>query len=239
MPGENIHVYEKRTSSVARWTARRPGRGVPAPGGRMFNFPTYECTWNLFRSIPSLEDDTTIKGEMDEFNEKHETYAEARLVGADQEILDVSSYGLTRQHRLSLLRLLLTPEERLGETRIEEWFDETFFDTTFWYLWATTFAFQPWHSAAEMRRYMQRFTREFPRLHTLSGVSRTKYNQYDSVVRPLRRWLGGSGVSFEYGHEVTDMDIVPSRTGRTVERLYCETDSGTETVPVEPPTSCS
>ncbi len=30
------------------------------------------------------------------------------------------------------------------------------------------------------------------------------------------------------------MDIVPSRTGRTVERLYCETDSGTETVPVEP-----
>ncbi|RDZ34100.1 MULTISPECIES: oleate hydratase [unclassified Haloferax] len=237
IPGENVHVLEKRQVFGGALDGRgTPEEGYVLPGGRMFNFPTYECTWNLFRSIPSLEDpDTTIKGEMDEFNEKHETYAEARLVGADQEILDVSSYGFETQHRLSLLRLLLTPEERLGETRIEEWFDETFFDTTFWYLWATTFAFQPWHSAAEMRRYMQRFTREFPRLHTLSGVSRTKYNQYDSVVRPLRRWLEARGVDFLGGHAVTDLDIVPARAGKTVETIrYEDQDGSAGTIAVEP-----
>lgn len=98
IPGENVHVLEKRQVFGGALDGRgTPEEGYVLPGGRMFNFPTYECTWNLFRSIPSLEDpDTTIKGEMDEFNEKHETYAEARLVGADQEILDVSSYGSRR-----------------------------------------------------------------------------------------------------------------------------------------------
>ncbi|AFK20948.1 oleate hydratase (plasmid) [Haloferax mediterranei ATCC 33500] len=237
MPGENVHILEKREV----FGGALDGRGVPEegyilPGGRMFNFPTYECTWNLLDSIPSLEDpDTSIKAEMDEFNERHDTYAEARLVGSDQEILDVSSYGFETEHRLSMIRLLLTPEAKLGDTRIEEWFSESFFDTTFWYLWATTFAFQPWHSVAEMRRYMQRFTQEFPRLHTLSGVARTKYNQYDSIVRPLRRWLDDRDVDFRTNHTVTDLDVVPGRSGKTVEAIrYKGADSTAKEITVDP-----
>ncbi|SEO86319.1 oleate hydratase [Halorientalis persicus] len=236
MPGENVHVLEKLdVMGGALDGAGSPEEGYVIRGGRMLNFPTYECTWDLLDSIPALEDeDRSIKAVMDEFNAEHETYAEARLMNSDQEILDVSSYGFEMEHRLSLLQLVLTPEEKLGDTRIEEWFSESFFDTTFWYLWATTFAFQPWHSAAELRRYLHRFMHEFPRLHTLEGVDRTKYNQYDSMVRPLRRWLEARGVQFEGGVEVTDLDIVPRREGKTVEAIHCDTDGGSETIAVEP-----
>ena len=56
-------------------------------------------------------------------------------------------------------------------------------------MWRTTFAFQNWHSAIELKRYMLRFIQEFPQMHTLAGVRRTKYNQYDSIARPIQRWL--------------------------------------------------
>ena len=61
-------------------------------------------------------------------------------------------------------------------------------------MWATTFAFQPWHSAVEFRRYLHRFMLEFSRIETLAGVKRTIYNQYDSLVRPLQAWLEAQGV---------------------------------------------
>ena len=60
-------------------------------------------------------------------------------------------------------------------------------------MWATTFAFQPWHSAVEFKRYLHRFMLEFSRIETLAGVKRTIYNQYDSLVRPLQTWLERAG----------------------------------------------
>ncbi|TMT86384.1 oleate hydratase [Haloterrigena sp. H1] len=236
MPGENVTVLEKLdVMGGALDGSGTPEEGYVIRGGRMFNYPTYECTWNLLETIPSLEDrDRSIKDVMDEFNERNPTYAIARLMGDDQEVLDVSSYGLEMEHRFSLLQLVLTPETQLGETRIEEWFSESFFETTLWYIWATTFAFQPWHSVAEMRRYMHRFMHEFPRLNTMEGIHRIKYNQYDSIVRPLRRWLEEHGVEFQSDCEVTDLDIVPARAGKTVETIHYESDGATETIDVEP-----
>jgi len=234
MPGENVHVYEKLdVTGGAMDGAGDPDEGYLIRGGRMFNYPTYECTWDLFETIPSLEDDSrSVKDVMDEFNDANPSHAKTRLMHEGERI-DASEYGLTDQHRRSLVRLLLTSEERLGDTRIEEWFDDSFLETNFWYVWATIFAFQPWHSVAEVRRYMYRFLHEFPQLHSMEGIDRTKYNQYDSMILPLRRWLEDRGVDFEYGHEVTDMDIVPGPRGRTVERIHCETDGGTESVDVD------
>ncbi len=41
-----------------------------------------------------------------------------------------------------MTKLLLTPEERLDNMTIEDWFGPHFFETNFWYMWQTTFAFQ-------------------------------------------------------------------------------------------------
>ncbi|WP_338415073.1 oleate hydratase [uncultured Sphaerotilus sp.] len=83
----------------------------------------------------------------------------------------------------------------------------SFFETEFWFLWSTTFAFQPWHSAVEFRRYLHRFLLEFSRIETLAGVKRTVYNQYDSLVLPLQRWLEAQGVRLVTDCTVTDIDV--------------------------------
>jgi oleate hydratase len=75
----------------------------------------------------------------------------------------------------------------------------------FWYMWSTTFAFQPWHSAVEFRRCLHRFMLEFSRIDTLAGVKRTIYNRYDSLVLPLKTWLEGHGVKISMDCRVTDL----------------------------------
>jgi oleate hydratase len=66
-------------------------------------------------------------------------------------------------------------------------------------LTAARFAFQPWHSAVEFKRYLHRFIQEFPRINSLAGVDRTPFNQYDSIILPLETYLKEQGVEFRYG----------------------------------------
>ena len=110
------------------------------------------------------------------------TEAHARLIAQGPRILDAKHYGLDGRDRAELTRLLATPEGLLGARRIDELFSAHFFKSNFWQMWRTTFAFQNWHSAIELRRYFLRFLQEFPRMHTLAGVRRTPYNQYDSIA---------------------------------------------------------
>ena len=55
--------------------------------------------------------------------------------------------------------------------------------------WATMFAFEKWHSAIEMRRYILRFIHHIDGLPDLSALKFTKYNQYESLVLPTRELL--------------------------------------------------
>ena len=131
-----------------------------------------------------------------------------------------------------MLRLLASKEEKIGSRRIDEFFDEAFFETNFWRMWRTTFAFQKWHSAAELRRYFLRFIQELPRIHTLAGVKRTKYNQYDSMILPLQRWLVAQGVDVRFGHYVTDADFITNAETqeRYASRLYVQLPEGSEQI---------
>jgi oleate hydratase len=105
-------------------------------------------------------------------------------------------------------------------TQIDEYFEPEFFTSDFWFMWCTTFAFQPWHSAVEFKRYLLRFIQEFPRISTLAGVKRTPYNQYESIVLPLVTWLEGQGVHFEMNSQVTNLAFLPSKDIVTVERIH-------------------
>ena len=110
------------------------------------------------------------------------------------------------QDRIELLKLSKADEDALGASRITDWLSPSFFETEFWYMWVTTFAFQPWHSAVEFKRYLHRFMLEFSRIETLAGVKRTIYNQYDSLVLPLQTWLKAQGVQLITDCRVTDLD---------------------------------
>lgn len=192
-------------------------KGYLIRGGRMLNLPTYECLWDLLKFIPSLEKpNMCIYDEIVQFNKENPTESRARLVDHNQKIIDVRSMGFTMKHRIDLLQLISCSEESLGDKKIIELFDSDFFHTNFWYMWSTTFAFQTWHSAAELRRYMIRFMHEFLRIHTLEGVARTPYNQYDSIILPLQKWLEEKGVNFEYNTICNDIEIEIKDTTKTV-----------------------
>ncbi len=176
-------------------------------GGRMFTSDNYECTWDLFKTIPSLSNaGQSVYDETIAFNEKYHSHAQARLVDRERGIVPVKSMGFSMQDRERLFSLVRADEDSLGRTRITDWFDPDFFSTNFWFMWSTTFAFQPWHSAVEFRRYLHRFMLEFSRIDTLAGVKRTIYNQYDSLVLPLKTWLEAHGVKISMDCRVTDLE---------------------------------
>jgi len=224
--GSNIRIIEElRVAGGALDGSGDPLNGYVTRGGRMFTEETYVCLWNVLKSVPSLDDPAkSVKDQVWAFNDEWRGDSHARLIDRHHGILDAKDLGFNVRDRLELMRLLATPERVLGTRRIEDRFSPHFFETNFWAMWRTTFAFQNWHSAIELKRYMLRFLQEFPRIHTLAGVRRTALNQYDAVVRPTEKWLAEQGVSFEYGTKVTDVDFVEQSDGRRVETLHCMRD---------------
>lgn len=163
LPGENISILE--TASVMGGSldgAGSPATGYSLRGGRMLTTDNYECTWDLYKSIPSLhKPGASVFDETVTFNEKHPSHALARLVDCRRAKVPVESMGFSMRDRLELLKLAESDEAALGSSCITDWLSPPFFATAFWYMWATTFAFQPWHSAVEFRRYLHRFMLEF------------------------------------------------------------------------------
>jgi oleate hydratase len=209
VPGANISILEMgHLMGGSLDGAGDPSAGYSMRGGRMLTTDNYECTWDLYKSIPSLiHPGRTVFEETVEFNGKHHSHAQARLVDSRRARIPVASMGFSLQDRAELLKLNEADETSLGASRITDWFSPSFFQTEFWQMWVTTFAFEPWHSLAELRRYMHRFLLEFSRLETLAGVKRTIYNQYDSLVLPLQSWLAAQGVQMIGDCRVTDLDL--------------------------------
>lgn len=222
-PGKQITIYEgMHILGGSNDGIGTPERGFVCRGGRMLNEETYENFWELFDSIPSIaQPGRSVTEEILEFDHAHPTCAKARLVDKDGRILPVKSMGFNQADRMALLKLLTTDEKKLDNLTIQDWFKETphIFETNFWYMWQTTFAFQKWSSLFEFRRYMNRMIFEFSRIETLEGVTRTPLNQYDSVIRPLESYLRKAGVTFVENCEVTDIDFEEGH-GITAKTLY-------------------
>ncbi len=208
MPGSQISILE--ASLVMGGSLDGTGdadHGYSMRGGRMLTTDNYECTWDLFKSIPSLaQPGRSVFDETLEFNKKHVSNAMARLVDSRRAKVPVASMGFSMHERMELLKLANADEAALGSSCITDHLSPAFFQTEFWFMWVTTFAFQPWHSAVEFRRYLHRFMLEFSRIETLAGVKRTVLNQYDSLVVPLQRWLETQGVHMVADYVVTDLD---------------------------------
>lgn len=236
LKGENVHILEELPTAGGSLDGTRfPNEGYVTRGGRMLTEEAYVCLWNLLETIPSLEDPaTSVKDDVWQFNAKWKSNAKARLIDKDHAIVDASDLQLNAHDRAEFARLLVMPEHMIGARRIEDFFSDHFFQTNFWYMWRTTFAFQNWHSAIELKRYCLRFIQELPRFHTLGGVRRTKYSQYDSVVRPIERWLVERGAKIEHGVRVEDADFETNgqngHGGRRLERLHVTRDGEHDTI---------
>ncbi|MCW3464405.1 oleate hydratase [Chitinophaga nivalis] len=235
IPGKNIYILEADDITGGSLDgAGQADAGYVIRGGRMLNF-TYRCTYDLLADIPSLTDPRkSVYEEIMAFNDQVKTHAQARLVDKNAVIQDVSSMGFKERDRIDLIELFAIPEDVLGTRRIDEWFQPAFFQTNFWLMWCTTFAFQPWHSAVEFKRYLIRFIHEFPRIHTLAGVDRTPLNQFDSIIRPMQTWLKEQGVQFIMGARVTDIGFIPGIKEKTAEKIFYRHNGQAHTISMAP-----
>lgn len=108
----------------------------------MLNF-SYFCLYDLLDHIPSLaHPETTVTEEIREFNlqKTHKTHANARLIadtGNGLKVLDVNRMGLNFEDRKELIRMAVESEKTLGTKSIQDCFPKSFFETNFWYMWAT------------------------------------------------------------------------------------------------------
>jgi oleate hydratase len=206
--GRDIVILEEQDREGGSLDAAgSPETGYTMRGGRMFELH-FDCTYDLLRGIPSLDDPT--KSVTEDTFAFHDDFAwddHARLVDADGKVIDAHSMGFSERDRLELIKCVATPEKLLDGKRITDCFSPEFFTTDFWWMWCTTFAFEPWHSAIEFRRYLNRFVHLFKTFDSMSGIYRTRFNQYDSIVRPLLAWLTERGVTVQLGTRVTDLTL--------------------------------
>ena len=227
--GSNITLLEESGQIGGSLDAAgNPEDGYTMRGGRMIE-SKYLCTYDLFSSIPTLDESKTVTQEIFDWNETMKTSSQSRLF-RDGHRIDAPRFGLSEEHVLTIERLAIEPETMLGRSSIEEQFESSFFETDFWSMWCTTFAFQPWHSAVEFKRYLVRFTHMVSGFNRLSGIMRTVYNQYDSMVRPLEKWLRERGVKFELNTRVTDLNFRHDADGYRVERILCERNGSSEEI---------
>jgi oleate hydratase len=226
IPGENIHILEQDDMPGGALDGSGDAKnGFIIRGGRMHE-EHFVCYWDLLSNIPSYDDpNVSVKDECFEFNSRYVSHAQARLLKGGKR-MDLSSFGLSLKDQADLLRLTFASESSLDNVRIEDWFDAEFFETIYWYLWTSMFAFQKWSSVAAMRRYMKRFIHLLDGMPRLGGILRTKYNQYHSVVLPLKRYLDEKGVHFDMRTQVVDIDFDLSADTKTATVIHTVNKDG-------------
>lgn len=239
--GENIHIIEGlHILGGSNDGAGDATNGFIVRGGRMLNEETYENFWELFSTIPSIDmPGMSVTEEILNFDHLHPTHSQARLVDKYGNKIDVTTMGFNHADRLALGKLMMMPEEKLDDLTIEDWFRHTphFFTTNFWYMWQTTFAFQKWSSLFEFKRYMERMIFEFSRIETLEGVTRTPYNQYESVILPIKEYLSNHNVDFSINATVTDIDFKPGE-GITATAIHITDEEGEKIIELKEDDIC-
>lgn len=232
MPGDHIHILEKDSHPGGALDGDYlPGIGYVMRGGREMD-NHFECMWDLFRSIPSIE--TKGISILDEYywlNKKDPNYSLCRAtVNRGQDANTGKSFGLSDKGSLEIMQLFMTPDEDLANVKITDIFDDEVFNTNFWMYWRTMFAFKDDQSALEMKRYMQRYIHHIGGLPDFTALRFTKYNQYESMVLPMVSYLKDHGVNFRYGVKVTNVLFDIHDGKKQAKTIILESESGEEKI---------
>ncbi|MBP8784590.1 MAG: oleate hydratase [Synergistaceae bacterium] len=224
MKGENIHILEEQNIPGGACDGiKDPQKGFIIRGGReMENH--FECLWDLFRSIPSLE--TSDASVLDEFywlNKRNPNFSLCRAtVNRGEDAQTDGKFTLSEKASIEIAKLFITMDEDLYDKTIDDVFDDDVYASNFWLYWQTMFAFEKWHSALEMKRYLQRFIHHIDGLADFSTLKFTKYNQYESLILPLVKYLVGHRVHFMYDTKVTNAEFDFTGGRKTAKRMLFE-----------------
>ena len=222
MKGEHVHLFEKGAIPGGACDGYQyPGIGYVMRGGREMD-DHFEVMWDLFRSIPSIETEgVSVLDEYYWLNKKDPNVSLCRAT--EQQGRDAHTdgrFGLSDKGCMEILKLFFTPDEQLYDKRITDVFDAEVLGSNFWLYWRTMFAFENWHSALEMKLYLKRYVHHVGGLPDLRALRFTKYNQYESMILPMIRYLEGYGVRFHYNTKVTNIEF-DCADGKKQARTIC------------------
>ena len=209
MKGEHIHVLEKLELAGGSCDGRKDiTKGFFMRGGREMD-NHFECMWDMYRDVPSIE--TPGISVLDEYywlNKHDPNYSLCRAsTNCGEDAHTDKKFALDKDSAMALSKLFMTQEKDLEDKKISDILPDSFWDTNFWLYWQTMFAFQKWSSALEMKRYLCRYVHHIDGLPDFSALRFTKYNQYESMILPLVKYLENHGVKIEYGIDVKNVII--------------------------------
>ena len=223
MKGEHIHILEKGNLPGGACDGYKfENLGYVMRGGREMD-NHFEVMWDLFRSIPSIETEgVSVLDEYYWLNKEDPNYSLCRAtVNRGEDAHTDGKFAISDKGAMEIMKLFFTPNEELQDKKITDYFDDEVLNSNFWLYWRTMFAFENWHSALEMKLYFQRFIHHIAGLPDFSALKFTRYNQYESLILPMQKYLEEAGVDFRFGTEVTNV-IFDIRDGRkTATAIEC------------------
>lgn len=234
MPGNQIRILEELPVAGGSLDGKVvEHEGLVTRGGREME-AHFECLWDLFRSIPSLEvEDASVLDEFYWLDLGDPNSSNCRMIhNRGERVPDDGKFTLSKDAQKEIISLVMATEEKLEGKRIEDVFGEAFFASNFWLYWCSMFAFEKWHSAIEMRRYLLRFIHHIEGLPDFTALKFTRYNQYESLVKPLLAYLKNHGVSFQYDVQVNDITVEVAAESKTARRLLITRNGQGEEIPL-------
>lgn len=224
MKGERVHILEKEALPGGACDGYYYDHvGYVMRGGREMD-NHFECMWDLFRSIPSIETEgVSVLDEYYWLNKKDPNYSLMRAtVSRGQDAHTDGKFGLSDKGAMEIMELFFTPDEALYDKRIDEIFDEEVLDSNFWLYWRTMFAFENWHSALEMKLYIKRYIHHVGGLPDFRALRFTKYNQYESMILPMIKYLESFHVQFHYHTKVVNVEFDIQGNRKQAKRVIVE-----------------
>ena len=227
--GDRIHLLEKLELSGGSCDGRKDiTKGFYMRGGREMD-NHFECMWDMYRDVPSIETpDVSVLDEYYWLNKEDPNYSLCRAsINRGEDAHTDKMFKLDKESAMALSKLFITKEKDLEDKKISDVLPESFWKTNFWLYWQTMFAFQKWSSALEMKRYLCIYCHHIDGLPDFSALRFTKYNQYESMILPLVKYLESNGVKIEYGIDVKNV-IIENSNGKKIARKIIYVKDGKE-----------
>ena len=235
MSGDRIHLLEKLELAGGSCDGRKDvTKGFFMRGGREMD-NHFEVMWDMFRDVPSIETEgVSVLDEYYWLNKEDPNYSLCRASqNRGQNAHTDGKFNLDKKSAMALSKLFMTSEEELEDKKISDVLPDEFWNTNFWLYWQTMFAFQKWSSALEMKRYLCRYVHHIDGLPDFSALRFTKYNQYESMILPLVKYLENHGVKIEYGMDVKNVIIDTDGNDRKVAKeIILNKDGREESIPL-------
>ena len=226
MKGKNVHILEKDPIPGGACDGYLyDGLGYVMRGGREMD-NHFECMWDLFHSIPSIETEgVSVLDEYYWLNKEDPNYSLMRAtMNRGEDAHTDKKFAISDKGAMEIMHLFFTPDEELYDKKITDYFSDEVLNSNFWLYWRTMFAFENWHSALEMKLYIKRFIHHIGGLPDFTALRFTKYNQYESMILPMIEYLKKFDVQFHYGTKVENVKFEISEYKKVAKSIIITKD---------------